>query len=83
MRWGMTVCLLGLLASGRAARAQSSGSGLAPSVDAYGRRPSAARLADAREVRARLGLVPEYEHLPGIASVKVAILDYGFDGIGT
>jgi len=83
MRWGMTVCLLGLLASGRAARAQSSGSGLAPSVDAYGRRPSAARLADAREVRARLGLVPEYEDLPGIASVKVAVLDYGFDGLGT
>ena len=46
------------------------------------RRAGAARLADAREVRQRLGLVPEYEHFAGIEAVKIAVLDYGFDGLG-
>ena len=42
----------------------------------------AARLADAQAVRTRLGLDPEYRDVPGLASIKVAVLDYGFDGMG-
>jgi hypothetical protein len=41
-----------------------------------------ARLANEQECRKRLGLVPEYENFAGIESVKVAVLDYGFDGVG-
>jgi hypothetical protein len=32
-------------------------------------------------VRKRLGLLPAYEKLPLLHSVKVAVLDYGFDGV--
>jgi hypothetical protein len=42
---------------------------------------TAARLANAAEVRKRLGLAPDYDNVPGIESVKVAVLDYGFDGV--
>ncbi len=49
--------------------------------DAAPRKP-AARLANADEVRRRLGLPPEYAHVPGIETVKIAVLDYGFDGVG-
>src|SRR5579884_850833 len=42
---------------------------------------SAARLANATEVRQQLGLLPEYRELPGLNRLKVAVLDYGFDGI--
>lgn len=74
--------LLVLLIFGRAARSQSSG----PAPEAPGRaradRASAAHLADAREVRTRLGLVPGYEGVGGIEAVKIAVLDYGFDGLG-
>ncbi len=45
------------------------------------RRP-AARLANPLAVRQRLGLLADYRTLPGLSRVKVAILDYGFDGIG-
>lgn len=41
---------------------------------------SAAHLADPASVRARLGLLPEYETVRRVESVKVAVLDYGFDG---
>jgi len=80
MRRELAACLLTLLALGRVGSAQSDGpyrEGTTP-----GRRPSAAHLANAREVRARLGLVPEYEVVPGIATLKVAVLDHGFDGVG-
>jgi hypothetical protein len=44
-------------------------------------RAIASRLANAAEVRQRLGLIPAYEKLPAVESIKIAILDYGFDGI--
>jgi hypothetical protein len=43
--------------------------------------PSAARLANATEVRQRLGLTSAYDRVVGIEDVKVAVLDYGFDGL--
>ncbi len=44
-------------------------------------RTIASRLANATEVRQGLGLVPAYERVPGVEAIKIAILDYGFDGI--
>jgi hypothetical protein len=41
---------------------------------------SAARLANAEEARQHLGLTPAYDNLPAIENLKVAVLDYGFDG---
>ena len=46
------------------------------------RAPSAARLANADELRARLRLNSEYDDVVGVDSIKIAILDYGFQGIG-
>jgi hypothetical protein len=46
-------------------------------------RRSAARLANPQEVQQRLGLLSDYRNLPGLARVKVAVLDYGFEGIGS
>jgi hypothetical protein len=46
-------------------------------------RASAARLANAAQVRKRLGLAPEYENVRGVESLKVAVLDYGFAGHGS
>jgi subtilisin family serine protease len=48
--------------------------------------PSAApatHLVNAQEVRKRLGLVPEFQDFAGIEAMKVAVLDYGFEGAGT
>ena len=42
--------------------------------------PSASRLADARGIREKLGLSPAYEGQPGVAFLKIAVLDFGFDG---
>src|SRR5262249_2023918 len=39
------------------------------------------RLANVQEIRKQLGITPAYENLPGIDSIKIAVLDYGFDGI--
>jgi hypothetical protein len=80
MRWRATACLLALLAGGRTAWAQPEGPG--PRAPVPGRRPSASRMANAPEVRRRLRLVPDYEGVAGIEAVKVAVLDYGFDGVG-
>jgi hypothetical protein len=44
--------------------------------------PSGAHLANAEDVRRKLGLVPEYENVPGIEAIKIAVLDYGFEGLG-
>ncbi len=44
-------------------------------------RPIASRLANAAEIRQRLGLIPAYEKVAGVESLKIAVLDYGFDGI--
>ncbi len=45
-------------------------------------RRAPAHLVDVRAVRERLGLTPAYEGLTGVDSVKVAVLDYGFEGLG-
>jgi hypothetical protein len=47
------------------------------------RTASVARLANAEDVRRQLGLVPGYAELPAVADLKIAVLDYGFDGLGT
>ena len=47
-----------------------------------GRLNSVARPVLSADMRKRLGLVPEYENLRGVEPVKVAVLDYGFDGVG-
>ena len=91
-RWGTSagLLILTLLACSRSAEAQTGAAGLDASrspvvtgpLPAPGRVSSFARLANEPEVRKRLGLVPEYENFAGIESVKVAVLDYGFDGVG-
>jgi hypothetical protein len=43
---------------------------------------SSAHLANADTVRARLGLSPAYDGVAGVEAVKVAVLDYGFEGLG-
>ncbi|MDR3637936.1 MAG: S8 family serine peptidase [Isosphaeraceae bacterium] len=73
-------CLLVLLACGRFAWAQ--GDGPVARQIAAGDRPAASRLANAEDVRRRLGLVPGYESVARVSAIKVAVLDYGFDGNG-
>jgi hypothetical protein len=43
--------------------------------------PPGSHLANAAKVRAFFGLTPGYEDVAGIESLKIAILDYGFDGM--
>jgi hypothetical protein len=52
-----------------------------PAPDAPPPKSAGARLANAAEVRKRLGLLPEYETVRGVPSLKVAVLDYGFAGL--
>jgi hypothetical protein len=80
MRWKALAALLVALAFGAAGFAQPA---QPVPDDAPKARPAAARLANAAEVRKRLGLLPEYENVPGIEAIKVAVLDYGFDGVGS
>jgi hypothetical protein len=82
MRTAPLASLFVLLAFGLEGSAQvgePAAGGAAPGVPA--RRLSAARLANAAEVRKRLGLVPEYETVRGVESLKIAVLDYGFAGL--
>src|SRR5262249_5010570 len=44
-------------------------------------KPSAARPINAADVRKRLGLSPAYDRVAGLEAVKVAVLDYGFEGV--
>jgi len=44
---------------------------------------SAARLSNAASIRRQLNLLPAYERVASLESVKVAVLDYGFEGIGS
>ena len=84
MRWETIACVLALVVNGRSGGAQPAGTGtrvLAPFVSAK-ERSSASHLVNAGEVRKRLGMVPEFERVPGLERVKVAVLDYGFEGIG-
>ena len=46
-----------------------------------GRLHSIARPSIPSDVRKQLGLVPEYAAVRGVEQIKVAVLDYGFDGI--
>src|SRR5689334_23830643 len=46
-----------------------------------GRLNSVARPVISAEIKKQLGLVPAYENLPEVERLKVAVLDYGFDGI--
>src|SRR5215470_8751532 len=76
MRWLVPVCLLPLLTFGFAAfvRPDEPRRDTAPTV--------AARVTNAAEMRQRLGLTREYDKVP-IEAVKVAVLDYGFNGVGS
>jgi hypothetical protein len=80
MRWCAIACLVALLTSGRGAGAQVA----APRPDASTPRGlgGAAHLANPREVREKLGLIGDYDGIAGIESVKVAVLDFGFEGAG-
>ena len=40
-----------------------------------------ARVANADDVRRKLGLLPDYSAVPGLKDVKVAVLDAGFAGV--
>jgi hypothetical protein len=66
---------------GLAALATCSPSWSGP-FDEPGARRTPSHLADSKAVRERLGLSPAYDGVPGVESVKVAVLDYGFDGLG-
>lgn len=43
--------------------------------------PRASQLANAQAVRTRLGLASEYASVAGVDSIKIAVLDFGFDGV--
>jgi hypothetical protein len=45
-------------------------------------RRAPSHLADSKAVRERLGVSPAFDNVVGVESVKVAVLDYGFDGLG-
>lgn len=83
MRGMAIAAILALLAGGRDGWAQGPEAGAA---DAKAPTPavpgSASRLANPREARARLGLGGDYEGIAGIEGIKVAVLDYGFAGLG-
>ena len=44
---------------------------------------ASSRLADSKAVRERLGVSPAYDNVSGVESLKVAVLDYGFEGLGS
>jgi hypothetical protein len=84
MRWQAPASLLPLLAFGLVGLGQPSDPHRAsPGQPPAAPRPVAARLTNAAAMRQRLGLTPEYDHVAGLESVKVAVLDYGFDGVGS
>ena len=76
MRLTALASVLVVLLSGPAAPGQVGEA--PPRVSAGARR---ARLANVAQVRKRLGLVPEYENVRGVESLKIAVLDYGFAGL--
>jgi len=73
-----TVVGLALLLASGPARADEPNQGQGASA----RRVGVSRLADARKIRERLGLSPAYDEVPGVEAIKIAVLDYGFDGAG-
>ena len=79
--------LLAFLAWGRSGLAQPASpdpirSASAATLDATGRVAVAARVADARRLRERLGLSPAYDGVRGVDTLRIAVLDYGFEGVG-
>ncbi len=90
MRRAAIVGLLALLAWADPGEAQSGAPAavpvLAPAPSGVSAPPasraSAARLADARRARERLGLIPEYDGVRGVESIRIAVLDLGFEGVG-
>ncbi len=73
MRLPFTAFAVALLAGGLPAPGQEA---------SPARSPSASRLADPTAVRSRLGLSPEYDRIAGVEALKIAVLDYGFEGMG-
>ncbi|WP_435021300.1 S8 family serine peptidase [Tundrisphaera sp. TA3] len=59
-----------------------AGLGQAPPSDPPTAPVRVARLADAAGLRRRLGLTPEYENLARVDAIRIAVLDYGFEGMG-
>ncbi len=75
---GLLLFLVTAPGLGRVGWAQS-----AVRVNATGERPTASHMVDVQAVRTRLGLVKDYQGIAGVEAIKVAVLDYGFEGIGT
>jgi hypothetical protein len=82
MRWTAVAGACLLLACGVAAWSQPPAP-VAEEVTPPARRLTAAHLANAADVRQRFGLTPEYENVPGVERLKIAVLDYGFAGMET
>ncbi len=80
MRPSVAVCMIAFLVGSSVGIAQTKEP--ASTASATSIRVSASRLANEAEVRNRLGLIPEYENVAGIDAIKVAVLDYGFEGVG-
>src|SRR5437763_1821494 len=55
--------------------------GLAARADDPPRPAAVARVVNPDDARRKLGLLPNYASTPGIRTVRVAVLDSGFDGI--
>ena len=79
MRRATTAGLLLLLASGRPGLTQTPKPDSAGVVGGAG----VGRLQDAEKIRRQLGLTPEYQGISGLGAVRVAVLDHGYDGMGT
>ncbi len=81
MSWKVSSFLVGLVITTTGAWAQPAKTD--PIATAKKPRLPASHLVNAAEVRKRLGLSPEYDGVAGVESLKVAVLDIGFDGVGT
>jgi Subtilase family len=68
-------CLVGLIALAACSSAWPG------PFDEPGTRRTPSHLADSKAVRERLGLSPAYDGVLGVETIKVAVLDYGFDGL--
>jgi subtilisin family serine protease len=80
MRWNALAVLTALLVVGRVGWAQSAAGGPGPVNPPV--RTAVPHLANPREIRERLGLTRDFGGIAGIESIKVAVLDYGFEGVG-
>ena len=69
--------LVGLVALATCSRARPGPFDEPPVV-----RKAQSHLADSKAIRERLGLSPAYDGMDGVELIRVAVLDYGFDGLG-